>query len=176
MHSNVFFHKVKGVEEAETHLDKLLPELSDFCAYIRNYFVDICKKREDEDAEAPVDEKTVMDDLNSAFVGRSLIEMTSFFDLSDEAGRRNLLKLCKKLLANRNVSIGYVEVIMKIYNKVQVKAETRIMEIAEIISDLRDPLITTTQKETLQTQQVNLSEHGKQRKKTNRTMIVIMTV
>lgn len=135
-------------------MDKLLPELSDFCVYIRNYFVDICKKREDEDADAPMDEKTVMDDLNSAFVGRNLIEMTSFFDLSDEAGRRNLLKVCKKLLANRNVSIGYVEVIMKIYNKVQVKAETRIMEIAEIISDLRDPLITTTQKETLETQQV----------------------
>jgi hypothetical protein len=32
---------------------------------------------------------------------------------------------------------------MKIYNKIQKKAETRIQEVAEIISELRDPLYST---------------------------------
>jgi len=39
---------------------------------------------------------------------------------------------------------------MTIFNKVQTKAETRIQEIAEIISELRDPLYTTQAQELLQ--------------------------
>jgi hypothetical protein len=29
----------RGVEDAETQLDKLLPELTDFCNYIREFFL-----------------------------------------------------------------------------------------------------------------------------------------
>ena len=56
------------------------------------------------------------------------------------------------MLSNDKVGAGFVESIMKIYNKIEVKAEIKIQEIAEIISDLRDPL--QNQKGLLQTQQV----------------------
>ena len=50
--------------------------------------------------------------------------------------------------------MGFVEPIMKIYNVVQKNPETRIQEIAEIISDLRDPLISSQQLQQLQQQQL----------------------
>ena len=46
-------------------------------------------------------------------------------------------------MANRRLHAGFVESLMKIYNLVQKDVNTRISEIAEIISDLRDPLIST---------------------------------
>ena len=46
-------------------------------------------------------------------------------------------------MANRRLHAGFVESLMKIYNSVQKDVNTRITEIAEIISDLRDPLIST---------------------------------
>jgi hypothetical protein len=52
--------------------------------------------------------------------------------------------------------VTFVEPVMKVYNVVQPKPETRIQEIAEIISDLRDPLTAATQRGLLQTQQVRL--------------------
>jgi hypothetical protein len=60
-----------------------------------------------------------------------------------QVGRQNLLRLCKDLLGNRRLRADFVEPLMKIYNSVQKNVDTRITEIAEIISDLRDPLFST---------------------------------
>ena len=68
-----------------------------------------------------------------------------------QVGRQNLLRLCKDLLGNRRLRAEFVEPLMKIYNSVQKNVETRIAEIAEIISDLRDPLFSTqSQQQQLQ--------------------------
>ena len=60
-----------------------------------------------------------------------------------QVGRQNLLRLCKDLLGNRRLRADFVEPLMKIYNSIQKNVDTRITEIAEIISDLRDPLFST---------------------------------
>ena len=78
-----------------------------------------------------------------------------------KVGRQNLCRLCKELLANRRLHVGFVEPVMKIYNVVQKNPETRIQEIAEIISDLRDPLISSQQLQLLQQQQLQ-QEHVQQ--------------
>ena len=71
----------KGVSEAEPFLEQILPELSDYCDYVRAFFSEITAARETMTEE----EKQENDEESEAsFVGLSLIEMTSFFDLSEE--------------------------------------------------------------------------------------------
>ena len=65
-----------------------------------------------------------------------------------QAGRKNLLKLCKFILSNPNIGHSFVGPVMKVYHSIQPKVEVRIQEIAEIISDLRDPTTVATQKPT----------------------------
>ena len=76
--------------------------------------------------------------------------MTSVFDLSDEAGRNNLAKLCRDLLSSSRVSSDFTDPVTRVYSQVQTNANARIQDIAEIIAELREPLLygpnTTGQK------------------------------
>ena len=76
--------------------------------------------------------------------------MTSVFDLSDEAGRNNLAKLCRDLLSSSRVSSDFTDPVTRVYGQVQTNANARIQDIAEIIAELREPLLygpaTTGQK------------------------------
>ena len=70
-----------------------------------------------------------------------MIEMTSVFDLSDEAGRTNLAKLCRDLLSSSRVSSDFTDPVTRVYGQVQTNANARIQDIAEIIAELREPLL-----------------------------------
>ena len=74
------------------------------------------------------------------FNAQQLIGMISIFDLADVAGRNNLLALIKELLLKKNVPHSLVEPLMKIHRLVQVNPQQQIQDIAEIISELRDPM------------------------------------
>ena len=85
----------RGVEEAETHLEKVLPELTDFCDFVRKFFVDAVsdkqasKEAETADSDEPSEPDEFSEDINLMFVGKALIEMTASFDLSDEVARHD---------------------------------------------------------------------------------------
>lgn len=59
-------------------------------------------------------------------------------------GRNSLLRLCRELLANRNVPIDLVENSMRVFGIVHKKPESRVQEVAEIIAEIREPLLQTT--------------------------------
>lgn len=70
-----FLHReseVRGIASAGPFLEKILPELSSFCAYVRQHFVEPNAENNDEK------------EMMWLFVGRQLVEMFSFFDLADE--------------------------------------------------------------------------------------------
>jgi len=79
----------KGIEEADAYLEKVLPELSNFCDYVRKFFDDAVGGKSDG---ASAEEGTTSneaaedstDDVDINFVGKALIEMTTYFDLSEE--------------------------------------------------------------------------------------------
>jgi|FrelakmetLWP11LW_1041352.scaffolds.fasta_scaffold219721_1 hypothetical protein len=71
----------KGVAEAEPFLEKILPELSDFCGYVRKYFSEITTAREQMTEEEKLEND---EESESSFIGLSLLEITAFFDLSEE--------------------------------------------------------------------------------------------
>jgi hypothetical protein len=71
-------------------MEKILPELSIFCNYVREYVTNFMGKMIDADATADVDE-TAAYEVAGYFVVKELIEMTAYFDMADEV--RILTKL-----------------------------------------------------------------------------------
>ena len=55
-------------------------------------------------------------------------------------GRANLCALCKDLLGSARVTAPFVEPLMKVFCAVRSDVDERIQEVAEIISELRDPM------------------------------------
>ena len=86
----------RGVEDAEAYLEKVLPELTDFCDYVRKFFVDAVGDKkaskeasnetgsDESESEEPSEPDEFSEDINLTFVGKALIEMTAYFDLSEE--------------------------------------------------------------------------------------------
>lgn len=144
-----------GIEEAETHLEKILPELSVFCDYMQTFFENFTKTVDREPSKSEEEEVAAL------FIGKKLIEIAGLYDYSDESGRRKLLRLIIGLLSSRLISSSFVGPLMKIYHLIQTKAEAKVQEIAEVIADLRDPLTTNTQGKLFQSQQVELTNSQK---------------
>ena len=110
---------------AEEYLEMILPELSPFCQYVRKYIMDLDK--DDEDG-------------NWEFVAKELIRMTLIYDLGDEVGRQNLCKLIKDLLTSSKSPVTFVSALVEVFNKVEKNPQSRVDQVAEIISELKDPL------------------------------------
>ncbi len=138
----------EGGGAAELAEQKLLPELSDFCRYLRHYVLEI--ERPDPAANGNADKSSASEGKDKeegeswTFVAKQLIEMTSLFDLADEVGRANLAQLCKDLMSSPRVApgaaAGFIEPLMSVFAAVRTDTEGRIREVAEIIAELRDPL------------------------------------
>ena len=143
--------EVKGVLAAAPHLENLLPELSQFCQYIRQFILEHSIHKKGNNAENDTEEDEEDEEAKEVawfFVAKQLIEMTNVFDLSDEMGRNNLAKLCRDLLLSRKVTTDFVDPVMRIFTVVQSSPTSRIQEIAETIAELREPLLTRdTQKQ-----------------------------
>ena len=89
----------RGIEAVDDQLDKLLPELTHFCNYVRDYVINHMGKvppRGEDESETEVDEEELEAyEVAGCFVAKQLIEMTSYFDMADEVTSHILiLKLC----------------------------------------------------------------------------------
>ncbi len=121
----------EGGGAAELAEQKLLPELSDFCRYLRHYVLEVDQQQDDQGTAQ---------DEPWMFVARQLIEMTSLFDLADEVGRANLAQLCKDFMSNPKIPHSFVKPLMSVFALVRPDTEVRIRDVAEVIAELRDPM------------------------------------
>merc|ERR1719312_1603541 len=103
----------------------IIPELTPFCRYVRKYILEL--EKDDEDC-------------NWEFVAKELIAMTTNYDMGDEVGRQNLRKLVKDLLSSSKTPVTFITALVTIFEKVETNPQSRIDQVAEIISDLKDPL------------------------------------
>jgi len=110
---------------AEDYLESILPELTPFCQYVRKYVLEL--EKDDEDG-------------NWEFVAKELISMTTIYDLGDEVGRQNLRRLVKDLLTSSKTPATFINCLVTVFTKVEKNPQSRIDQVAEIISDLKDPL------------------------------------
>ena len=110
---------------AEEYLESVLPELTPFCLYVRRYILEL--EKDDED-------------VNWELVAKELISMTTNYDLGDEVGRQNLCKLIKDLLTSSKTSATFLNSLVTVFTNVEKNAQSRVDQVAEIISDLKDPI------------------------------------
>jgi len=112
---------------AEEYLESILPELTPFCQYVRKYILEFDKNDED---------------TNWEFVANELIRLATIYDLGDEVGRQNLCKLVMELISSNKTPVSFIPNLVLVYTKIEKNAQTRIECVAEIISELNNPLDT----------------------------------
>ena len=119
-------------EGNEDCLEDLLPELTPFCQYVRHFVLDM--EQEDED-------------LNWEFVAKELIAMTAVYDLADETGRQPLLSLVKALLTSSKTPVSFIPALVEVFANVEKDPQARVNQVAEVISELKDPMQAASQKD-----------------------------
>ncbi|XP_054278540.1 condensin complex subunit 3 isoform X2 [Macrosteles quadrilineatus] len=70
-----------------------------------------------------------------------LLEMCRVFDLSDEMGRTSLKQLCKDLLESTSVTLVSVPTLSRLLDHIVPSPTAKLSAIAEIITELREPLM-----------------------------------
>ncbi|KAG7157088.1 Condensin complex subunit 3-like, partial [Homarus americanus] len=119
-------------EGAEEALDSVLPELTHFCSYVHDYVMM-------EVLEIGSEEETAVRCMEKEFVTNQLAEMTMLYDLADEVGRRSLDQLVRTLLVSDKVGEFLMKVLVEVFGKLY-PPTTRINQLAEIISEVREPV------------------------------------
>ena len=66
--------------------------------------------------------------------------MCSIYDLGDEVGRQNLCRLVKDLLISSVTPASFIPHLVDVFTRVEGNVQARIDQVAEIISELRDPM------------------------------------
>ncbi|XP_064602516.1 condensin complex subunit 3-like [Liolophura sinensis] len=112
----------------EQLLEMVLPNCLDFCDYIHKY-LERCGQCTD-----------LYEQLEHEFVIQQLLTMTSFMDLTDQAGRKVFQKLLDDMLLNENVSHRLIKHIILRLLDLHSDHEPLVTHLAEIIADIREPM------------------------------------
>lgn len=119
-----YLQKKEGMEET---FEQVLPDLTAYCTYIRQYFLQ---------------GNTGRDEPPNEYILMQLMEMTKLYDLSDEVGRQNLKQLCVDLLECKLVTETSATLISQLLMSAMPNLNDRLNKVAEIISELREPFET----------------------------------
>jgi len=138
-------------EGAEDAVDIILPELTTFCKYIENYALADVMDEGDQ-------QETAVKNMEKEFVTKQLIGMTMMFDLADDYGRQSLDQLVRTLLTSDKMGGTVVKGLVEVFSKLH-PPNSRINQLAEIISDIREYKPQTIQKE------VSISMEDQRKKK-----------
>lgn len=118
-------------------LDKILPDLVNFCDYILEY----CKWQQESE--------TQRDSLEAQFILQQLLTIASNYDISDVVTRNTLIKSTRTLLETANLNVEAINIAMKILEKCIPNTETRCKFVTEITSEI----IYTTNDKIIQPQE-----------------------
>ncbi|XP_032674669.1 condensin complex subunit 3 isoform X2 [Odontomachus brunneus] len=120
-------------------LELIIPELTGFCNYIREFIAFISSKQYEE-----------WEKQCHKFILLQLFEITEKYDLSDEVGRKNLQEVIIDTLMSDYCSNKIIECIVDHLAKVALNINSMLDLVANVISETRLPL-----KESALTQQIS---------------------
>ncbi|XP_029671804.1 condensin complex subunit 3 [Formica exsecta] len=123
-------------------LELIIPELSGFCTYIREYMTLISSKSYE-----------VWEKQCHKFILLQLFEISTTYDLADEVGRKNLNELIIDTLMSDHCCDKIIECIVNHLVKVIPDANNMLNIIANVISETRLP-----SNENLDTQQITVEQ------------------
>uniref|UniRef100_A0A1B6GC29 Nuclear condensin complex subunit 3 C-terminal domain-containing protein n=1 Tax=Cuerna arida TaxID=1464854 RepID=A0A1B6GC29_9HEMI len=147
-------------DKFEHIFEQVVPDLTPFCKYIREYYFreeasdelheekELLQKGEDsQNISGPGEETEQKNNTTTTHVPDEtvliqLLEMCKVYDLSDEMGRNSLQQLCVDLLQSDRVTLQSVVVLASLLDHIIPDVNTKLNVMAEIITDLREPLQT----------------------------------
>nr|XP_006813156.1 PREDICTED: condensin complex subunit 3-like [Saccoglossus kowalevskii] len=144
---------IKSLGDAgDEYLEKLLPTLSQFCDYVQSYMVKIKPSKNLDNVE---------ETLRQEFIAQQLLILAGVLDLTDEVGRKRLDKLVHDMLVSPDISASLVKFLLERFNDLHSDVNSRITKVAEIISDVREPItVVETQENEKKKRQRDLKLAG----------------
>ncbi|NXF88118.1 CND3 protein, partial [Eubucco bourcierii] len=132
--------KSKG-EEGEDLLEQVLPEPAVYAHYLFSYLQNIPVVTEEQKEDFSFFENL----MTKEFVGQQLILIIDCMDTSEEGGRKHLLSTLQKALILPATSAALISSLGERLLKLITNDDERIQITAEIISELREPILTVEQ-------------------------------
>ncbi|CAM9156792.1 unnamed protein product, partial [Lampetra fluviatilis] len=119
--------------------DSLLPPPLEFAAYLKGYILSISSPVGDGGDVVEV----MADRLRKEFIAQQLVSLAGCLDLSDQAGRSFLLGAIQELLCSASLSPPLASALVAmVTSSVETDNDRRISLVAELISEVRDPVAT----------------------------------
>ncbi|CAH1401305.1 unnamed protein product [Nezara viridula] len=103
--------------------DSILPELSYFAKYIKEY-----------------GDNTDLKDTDNQYILGQLLEISKCYSLMDEMGRKQLIQTCLDLLKADGTGTEVIPPLVKLLELLIPVVKQRMIIMAELISDIREPL------------------------------------
>uniref|UniRef100_UPI00398E89FD condensin complex subunit 3 isoform X2 n=1 Tax=Pristiophorus japonicus TaxID=55135 RepID=UPI00398E89FD len=128
--------KSKG-DEGEEALEKLLPEAAVYAAYLLSYMKNLPILKESQ----KTDFAQIEDVMKKEFISQQLVILVGCLDTSEEGGRKCLLSVLQEILILPNTPSSLVALLIEQLLCIQKDDDRRIRLVAEIISDVREPIV-----------------------------------
>ncbi|XP_071411317.1 condensin complex subunit 3 isoform X1 [Pithys albifrons albifrons] len=132
--------KSKG-EEGEDLLEQLLPEPAIYADYLLSYLQNIPVLTE----EQKEDFNSFENMMTKEFIGQQLILIIGCMDTMEEGGRQHLLVILQKILILPATSAALTPLLVERLLSIVKDDDKRIQMIAEIISEVREPIVAVDQ-------------------------------
>ncbi|KAM4049960.1 condensin complex subunit 3 [Anomaloglossus baeobatrachus] len=125
-------------DEGEAALEQILPEPAVYVEYLLSYLRSLPVLIEEEKA----DMTRIEDLMTKSFIGQQLIHIIGCLDTSEEGGRKRLLTVLQEILIMPNVPTSFISPLVAVLLDILKDDDRRILTVAEIISELREPIVT----------------------------------
>ncbi|XP_062430565.1 condensin complex subunit 3 [Rhea pennata] len=132
--------KSKG-EEGEDLLEQMLPEPAIYADYLLSYLQNMPVLSEEQREDFSCFENL----MTKEFVGQQLIHIIGCMDTTEEGGRKHLLAVLQKILILPTTSSALISLLVERLLSIIKDDDGRIQTIAEIISEVREPIVTVDQ-------------------------------
>ncbi|NXL45971.1 CND3 protein, partial [Podilymbus podiceps] len=132
--------KSKG-EEGEDLLEQMLPEPAIYADYLLSYLQNMPILGEEQREDFTCFENL----MTKEFIGQQLILIIGCMDTVEEGGRKHLLGTFQKILVLPATSTALISLLAERLLSIVKDDDRRIQIIAEIISEVREPIITVDQ-------------------------------
>ncbi|KAI5087900.1 condensin complex subunit 3 [Silurus meridionalis] len=136
------FVKSKG-DEGEELMEKLLPEPALFAEYLYSYMKTLPAMCEDDRSDLTQLESVMMKE----FITQQLIQLVDCLDTAEEGGRKRVLAVLKEMLVLPNTPLSLISQLVQRLMTIIHDDQQRIAMVAEIISDVREPIVPVTETE-----------------------------
>ncbi|NXG33591.1 CND3 protein, partial [Dromaius novaehollandiae] len=132
--------KSKG-EEGEDLLEQMLPEPAIYADYLLSYLQNMPVLSEEQREDFSCFENL----MTKEFIGQQLIHVIGCMDTTEEGGRKHLIAVLQKILILPTTSTALISLLVERLLSIIKDDDGRIQTIAEIVSEVREPIVTVDQ-------------------------------